>query len=349
VKKTRLILLCTLLAWLSARGAVAEVVTDLYAASVPVENQSSKALTAASRQALSEVLVKVSGSTGLLKSPAIKSALGDARNQVQQYAYVRGEAGDAPLSVRFEFDGGYITELVTNAGAPLWTANRPQVLAWVVMEDEQGKRFISWDGTPRQAKQLADEFSRRGVPVQLPVFDLADMAALSPDAAWQLEEAALRNASARYNVQDVVAGRLAPAVDGKALGEWRYFFQDNRIDRSVTVPDLQAFLRDGVNVVAGEMAARYAVAPTAGVEGGVLVSVSGVTTYADYAAIVRWLEGLEPVQHANVERIQGDRLDLRLHAQADATKLAAIIELNNRLLPTPDTGAGAQLNYQWRK
>lgn len=347
--KTRVIVLWTLLALLSARGAVADVVADLYTASVPVENQSAQSLTAASRQALSEVLVKVSGSTGLLKTPVIVSALGEARSQVQQYSYVRGEPPGAPLLARFEFDGGYITDLVENAGAPLWTANRPQVLAWVVFEDEQGKRFISWDGTPQQAKQLAEEFSRRGVPVQLPVFDLGDMAALSPEAAWSLDEAAIRTASARYNVQDIAVGRLAPAVDGNAAGEWRYFYQENRVDRSVAAPDLPAFLREGVNVVATEMAGRYAVAPTAGQSGGVLVSVSGVTSYADYAAIVHWLEGLEPVQYANVERVQGDRIDLRLQAQADATKLAAIIELNNRLARVPDTGAGGPLNYQWRK
>jgi hypothetical protein len=345
----RVMLLYTLLAVVAARGALAEVVTGLYAASVPVENQSAQALAAAAREALSEVLVKVSGSTGLLKNPAITSALGEARSQVQQYSYVRGEPGGPPLLADFVFDGGYVNDLVTRAGAPLWTANRPQVLAWVVFEDEQGRRFISWDGTPAQAKQLAAEFSRRGVPLQLPVFDLGDMAALAPDVAWQLDEAAVRNASARYNVQDVLVGRLAPAVDGKAAGEWRYFFQENRVEHPVTVPDLRAFLRDGVNVVASEMSARYSVAPTAGVEGGVLVSVSGISSYADYAAVVHWLEGLEPVQHANVERVQGDRVDLRLQAQADAAKLGSIIELNNRLLPAPDNGAGAQLNYQWRK
>lgn len=344
-----MVLAWALVAMVSAHHALAEVVADLYSASIPVENQSAQALTAASRAALSEVLVKVSGSTGLLKSPGVASALSDARSQVQQYSYVRGEPPAAPLSVRFEFDGGYITDLVAQSGAPLWTANRPQVLAWVVMEDAQGKRFISWDGTPVQAKQLAEAFSRRGVPVQLPVFDLGDLAALTPEAAWTLDEATIRAASARYNVQDVLAGRLAALESGNAAGEWSYFFPDQRVNHSVTVPDFPAFLRDGVNMVATELAARYAVAPTPGVEGGMLVSVSGVTTYADYAAIVKWLENLEPVKNANIERVQGDRIDLRVQAQADATKLAAIIELNNRLQPVPDTGTGAQLNYQWRK
>ncbi len=99
--------------------------------------------------------------------------------------------------------------------------------------------------------------------------------------------------------------------DGNALGEWSYFHQDEPINRSVTVPDLQTFLREGVNLVAGELAARYAVAPTGGGGGGVRISVSGVSSYADYAAIVKWLEGLELVDHANLEQVQGDRIELR--------------------------------------
>ena len=344
---------CVMLLWLlavsMAQGAQADVVEDLYAARVPVADQGAEARATAAREALSEVLVKVSGSTALLQSAAIEKALGEAQGRVQEFSYERGEEGDAPLLANFVFEGGYITDLVTRAGAPLWTANRPQVLAWVILEDAQGKRFISWDGTPKEARRLAAAFSRRGVPVQLPVFDLDDFAALGAEDAWALNEAAIRTASARYNVQDVLAGRLALPVDGTVAGEWRYFHQENRLERAVAAPDLDAFLRDGVDIVAGQMSARYAVASTAGVEGSVLISVTGVATYADYAAIVHWLENLEPVRFANVERVQGERLDLRLQAQGDATKLAAIIELNHRLQPVPDTGSGAQLNYQWQK
>ena len=83
-----------------------------------------------------------------------------------------------------------------------------------------------------------------------------------------------------------------------------------------------------------------------------------MSSYADYAAIVKWLEGLELVDHANIEQVQGDRIELRLQAQADAAQLAATIELNDRLLPLPlpvtasepgsETQPSAQLNYQWR-
>jgi hypothetical protein len=342
-------LIWTLLALLSVGSLEADVVADLHTATIPVADQGAQAMAAAARQAMAEVLVKVSGSAELLQNPAIVAALKESRSQVQQYAYVRGKAPAPELAIRFEFDGGYITDLVAQAGAPLWTANRPLVLAWVVVEDEQGRHFINWESAPEQAQLLADEFSRRGVPVQLPVFDLIDMTAVSTEDVWRLDANAILAASARYNVQDVAAGRLVMSSGGAAPGDWSYFYQNNRINRSVTSPDLQIFLRGGVDVVAGEISGRYAVARTTGADGGVHLSVTGVTDYADYAAVVNWLEGLELIENANLERVEGDRIELRLQARADAAKLAAIIELNDRLLPMPGSGADTQLNYQWRK
>jgi hypothetical protein len=303
----------------------------------------------------------VSGSRELLQKPVIVAALDDARSRVQQYGYERGEAPSAGLSLRFQFDGPYVTNLVKRAGAPLWTANRPTVLAWVVVEDEQGRHFISKDSAPQEAQWLVEAFSRRGVPVQLPVFDLADTTAVSLEDAWRLDATVLQAASARYKVQDIVAGRLSSLSTGNALGDWSYFNRDEQTNRSVAVPDLQTFLREGVDVVAGELAGRYAVAPMGGGARGVSISINGVSSYADYAAIVKWLEGLELVDHANIEQVQGDRIELRLQAQADAEQLAATIELNDRLQPLPVTGSepgseagaatapSAQLNYQWRK
>ena len=58
--KRRLVLLYALLIALVAGNSQAEMVADLYAATVPVADQSSKALSTAARQGLAEVLVKVS-------------------------------------------------------------------------------------------------------------------------------------------------------------------------------------------------------------------------------------------------------------------------------------------------
>ena len=81
-----------------------------------------------------------------------------------------------------------------------------------------------------------------------------------------------------------------------------------------------------------------------------------MSAYADYAAIVSWLESLELVEAADVERVSADHIELRLRAQADAEQLATIIELNKRLEPLPVTpivqpgmDPAPRLSYQWQQ
>jgi len=337
------------LVYLLAAAAVAQTTRDLYTASVPVADQGSRALQVGAREALSEVLVKVSGSHEVLQMAPVVEALGEARQHVQQYAYQRreGEGEDDTLWARYEFDPGYVTALVVDAGAPLWTANRPPVLAWVVAEGPSGRYFIADDRTPQQARLLREAFARRGVTLQFPLFDLADTAALPPDTAWRLDGLALRAASDRYAAQHIVAGRLAAVSAGGVVGDWSYFSPDDRLDRAVSATDAEDFARQGAAIVAATMAARYAVAPSLGGDQGLRMSVSGVTAYADYAAIVSWLESLELVDRANVEHVAGERVELRLWARAEAAQLATLIELNERLQPVPAAAGGALLSYRW--
>ena len=109
---------------LVAAASLAEVVSNLHSAQVPVTDQSSNALASASRDALAEVLVKVSGSEEVLQHPDIVAALPEARSHVQQYAYVRDEQGGDELSARFEFDDSYVNRLLTDARLPCWSGWR---------------------------------------------------------------------------------------------------------------------------------------------------------------------------------------------------------------------------------
>jgi hypothetical protein len=335
-----------------AAGAVrAEVVKDLYSAEVEVKDQSAAELTRASRAALSEVLVKVSGSVDVLANPAIAEALKGARNHLQRYSYSgRAQAGEE-LMLQAVFDSGYVTRLVIDAGAPIWTANRPLVLVWLTEEDAAGRQFVNNDTAPAQVAYLRQAFARRGVPVQFPLYDLADTAALSLDQAWSLDALALTGASARYQLEDVLAGRYALLSTGGVVGEWTFFRGEERLTRSVTSADEAEFMQAGVALAAEAMAARYAVAASVNTD-GLTMTVSGVTSYADYAAVVAWLEHLELVDSADVVLVRGDTITVALQAQADAAQLATIMELNKRLVPlSPGVPGGgpAQLNYQWVK
>ena len=327
----------------------AVVVKDLYSAEVPVADSSAQALSVGSRQALSEVLVKVSGSTDVLQNPVLVSALKNARNMVQQYAYMRSEATLGELHARFEFDESVVSSLVAKAGAPLWTANRPPVLVWVVVEGPQGRVFLNPESSPEMVSMVTEAFAKRGVPAQFPLYDLNDAALLSVDDLWKLDAAPLKSASQRYGVGEILAGRLVTLSNGEGVGDWSYMSNNSRIDRSIRVGNSEDFLRAGAALVAEEMSGRYAAAPIASNSDGVKMLVSGVSSYADYANIVAWLEGLELIEFANVESIRGDTIQLNLVAQVDGRQLAAIVELNDRLVPVRSPDAGTQLSYQWQR
>ena len=338
-----LLLSCCLL----AVPARADIVPGLYAAVVPVAGQDTNSLARASREALSIVLVKVSGSPQALDNPVIKDALGKARQYVQQYSYRREPEGG--MAVRLEFDRNRVTSLVAEAGVPLWTANRPGVLVWMVLDSAEGTQFLGTELTPEPALILRAEFDRRGVPLRLPLLDLADAAALSPTDVRRADVISLQAASARYDLEHIVAGRLTQLSTGEYVGDWTYIHREQRLDRQVSAADLATAMRGGVDLAASAMASRYAAAPLATEGSGVLMSVSGVNDYWDCAAVVGWLQSLELIDAARVERVQGDRLELRLGARAELAQLPAIIELNEGLQPAELAQPGVQLSYQWLK
>ena len=183
---------------------------------------------------------------------------------------------------------------------------------------------------------------------QLPIYDLTDSSALGTSEAWRLYAPALLEASGRYSASEVLAGRVASLSTGAWVGDWSYFADGQRLDRSITADSPADFLNAGVKLVVDDMASRYAVAATAAPTGGVSMLVEGVNGYRDYARIVAWLEGLELVEHANVESVKGSQVLLRVHARVDATQLAALVELNDQLQPLDRLVEGAELGYRWQ-
>jgi hypothetical protein len=159
---------------------------------------------------------------------------------------------------------------------------------------------------------------------------------------------AITKASASYELDDVLVGRLTYDEQGRASGQWTYLFDGEKRDRSVSPTTEQEFLDAGVNLAADAMAARLAVAPTAKEAGGLLISVAGITRYADYAAVMKWLEALELVDQANLVHLDGSKVEFRVIAQIDAAQLAGLIEMNRRLVPLPGAVDGDSLSYQWQ-
>lgn len=328
--------------------AWAEPVPDLYAGEAVAESRDRRAVNAAARDALAQVLVKVSGNAAVLKQPAVSPILADASSLVEQYSFLDNAEDGSGVRMLFRFSGGAVVDRVKQAGAPVWTANRPAALAWVALRESTGERFVTVDTDPALSEALREAFSRRGVPLELPLFDLADTAAIRPEEVARLSAPAVELASRRYDSEDLLVGSLQPIGEGRLAARWRYLSAGEARDLKVPGADVAEVMDAAAGLVAEAMAARYAVMAADGGAAGVLISVVGVASYADYAEVLSWLESVELIESAQVVKVQGNRLLLRLVAAADPERLAGIIALNEGFSPVPSGFAEEQLSYRWQ-
>ena len=317
-----LLLLCP--AW-----AGAAVVENLYQAVVPVEDHSARQLSRATSAGLAQVLVKVSGSREVLRDPEVREALDQAQRYMQQYQYRRPHRGTLELEI--QFDQQLVTGILTQALLPLWTANRPPVLVWLVVDDAAGRNVAARETHPGLLAVVEAEFHRRGVPVEFPLYDLQDTLAVSVHDMWQLDSLSIYRASRRYHSEDVLVGRLRAISDRRWMGDWLYLWEDE--NRAITEygEPLDEFVSSGVHLAAEAMAARYAVAPTGSAGDGILVRVDGLLRYADYRASLDHLAAVELVEAAVVEYAGGDTVGFRVNAQLQADQLQRVIALKGKL------------------
>lgn len=333
-------------------AAAAEVVDNLYRADVAVENHGAAALQAGMQEALAIVLVKVSGRSEVLQEQALRPLLAAPRNYVQQYQYLRDDSGELRLQV--EFAAALVNESLSAAQLPLWSATRPPVLVWVVVNDNSGRRFASAETDAELLAQIDSAFDRRGVPLVLPLLDIEDSLAIAVEDLWEFDYATINAASGRYAVNNVLVGRLHQIPGDRWMGEWQYLWQQDSYSSSDYGVSLAAMASAGASLSAEKMAARYAVETSAEIVAQVRVQVQGLASYADYRRALSYLARIDLVDSAQVEFVAEDVVVFRVQAPIQLTQLSRLIELGGRMQPQlmaqplPTDIAPATLVYRWQ-
>lgn len=324
----------------------AELLGDIYTARITVTDRGAAALRGARREGLARVLVKASGDATAPERPEVAEAVRSAERYLLRYSYEEG--ADDGLTLRLSYDERAVQELLRDARLPLWTANRPPILTWLVVSDQQqGRRFVGAAEMPERAEALDRRFRERGLPLQLPLLDLEDTATLSPGAAWRQSSRAIVAASRRYRDSEVLAGRVASTSTGRWVGDWRFLYEGRWLTRPVAADSYAEFVAAGADLAATTISGRYAVTVLDGADQRHRVTLRGVRSYDDYLAAQRALGTLEAVRRVLPERLVGDLVSLRIEADADLVQLGRIIELDERFVPTPAAAGEGGLFYEW--
>lgn len=317
---------------------------DFYSARVPVDDRSEAALGDAAAQALAEVLIRVSGDEAVVTLPDIEAAVADARNRMSLYSY---EDTDEGVVLFAQFDGNLIKGLLRRSGATFWAESRPPVLLWMVVDEPYSRRFATVSEDGQLLKSLASKFAERGVRLRLPLLDLEDAAALSPEMVWQKVMPRIQAASERYGTEHVLVGRYVQLSTGQQIADWLYLDMDDTRDLQLQGRDPEPILASAVDMVVDEMAERYAVRlePVTTFD-RIAVSINGVRSYSDYRGVLSVLNDITVLDGVQVSAVDGDRLDLKVVGVGSADALARLLPAKSRLAVVGDVD-GRALTLNW--
>ncbi len=337
VARVGLILACVAVAG-AAVPAAADVVAWLYDGDVRVASQSDVERRRAGGAALVEIMARVTGLREIPFAPAVNQAIRDAERYYVRYGYARRriEPAEEPdgetwerLQIRFERTA--VLDLVRRSGLPVWSADRPTLLVWTVLE-RGGSREIVADATAEVVLAMHGQARRRGIELTFPLLDLEDRGLLTTDLHGRFWTA-IMHASRRYGADLVLLGRLTKEPGGQWASTWELRYLDGENALGTTFAHLGSSAAsaagEAVHRAVDAMAQRFAV--RGGDLGSVALTVRGAQTVRAYAALLAYLQSREYVDRVDVTTVEPDALHFRLHSQSGHDQLLELLSMGGYL------------------
>ena len=335
----RFIILCLCLFSLNA---LAVNVTDLYRVNVPVEDQSEESRKIGVQLAFQQLLIKISGYPEVLENPTLLDASQNALRYMQGFSYQQ-DGVDGQTYLQTWFSKALLVPLLRRAHAPIWGENRPLLLNWLAVDasdsDSQsatqaldGGRLLVSEQASEWKKRLESAFNDRGLPVLWPLDDLEDQSALSLNQLWWLIDDSIVSASARYQTDAILAGKLNQSAEGIWQYEGVLLQGESRLALSTKGETPLAALTNASSEVGRFFADQFAIKsdPMQG-RSGLRIVIKNVNDFSDYSKVITYLQSLSGVRLVEVAQVDRDSLQLYLNLEGDWKKVQRIIQLDNKL------------------
>lgn len=361
---SRLLILLILVGLTGSVQAANQLVRDLYRFEQPVADAGVEARSAALRDAMATVLIRVSGDRTIDQRPGAQRLLLQANGFVQQYAYVQRPAPAATITVspdtldaepllvlQGRFAKRALSAAMRKAGLPLWSEQRPRTLA-VIAVDAPGGGYLLDDVTAAAYPEIAEIAQARGLPLLLPAAE-----SLRFEDAWTRSETALHLAATAQQVDYVFWARLQessgkwllqaelhphPPLAPAPVSEEPLMMEQLQAPQAAASPPLQEWLlrsrepglvlREALQRTVDYIAAQHALAGTQpGGESIVGLWVRGLKSGADYMRVQKHLESLPVIEKLDLVAVREGALVFRVSTESSPEQLDQSIRRAGRL------------------
>ena len=323
----------------------------LFEVSVPVPDRSFSARHRGGQLAIKILLTRLTGMQDLPSDPRLEEALKTPETYLLSYSYVsENTAEEGQIRLTLGFDPVSVQKLIRSSGLPLWSSGRPNIVAWVVVENEGTRQLLASQSRHPLVLALEREAAERGLPLTLPLMDLEDQLAVSPGAVWGGLTQVLEPASVRYQADAILVGRVRESFDGWSA-RWNYYEQpafsgnSSRQDRQFrdAGPTPEELAVNLVDFIASDLVARYAVGGDA--QHRIWFQIDGIESIETYAQAMDYFGQLDYLNDISLIEVTGSQILLSLTTQSPWPQLRKLLALDARLaFVEPRFGVEAQYN-----
>lgn len=331
-------LLAIAVLWVLGAGAWAEQLVDIYRAEQLVASQSATEREQAARQALASIVVRVSGDREAREQAEIEAALARAQDYVYEFNYastsetIERDGRELPATkLVLKFSPSAIEGLLRTAGLPLWPANRPALLVWLVKDDAEGLQQVT-DDSIREA--LREQAEQRGLPLILPLHDLEDRLAVSARQLWSIDESAIQKASERYDADAILIGRYSSTSTGVWRSDWQLLHSQGDPSFDIEGVSARELIDSALNRAADHFADLYAITPREEGPDAAVIQLVNIDSFGHYKQAQRYLDDLAMIRRTELISVDPQGLILRLYVEGDLERLLSTLALDKKMLPS---------------
>ena len=324
----------------------ADIVPRLYEIEVPVEAQSREERAYVVREALKEILVRISGKNEASSLAEDEAFVPRPTRLVQQFRYRKFKSdevipanpvdGAKPYTQKLwlRFTAKAIVSLLRSQGFPIWGKTRPATLVWLVVDDQK-QRVLIGNSTPHISRtHIKQEARKKGLPFRLPLLDLADQSRLQVTDVWGNFEDTILAASERYQTEAVLVGRIYLSFAKTWNARWSLYSAGQRHDWEVANSEtLRNAVKEGLSKTGEVLSARFAQSNLFEDNNEVLLQVKNISDLKTYNRVIKYLKALSVVKDVQASQVNNDEVFFRLSGRSGRVRIAQAIALGRMLVP----------------
>lgn len=339
-----LAIILPIVAILPIRGVNADIVEHLYEAEVPVEGQGREERAYVVREALKEVLVRISGQNAAGDLAMDTAFVPRPTRFVQQFRYRKFEQDEAipvipdgakPYTQKLWllFTEKTVSKLLREHGFPVWGKTRPVTLVWLAVDDQKQRSLVGNSTEHLSRTYIEEEAQKRGLPLRLPLLDLADQLKLQVTDVWGNFEDTLLDASLRYQAEAILVGRVYLSFSNTWHTRWTLYSDGQRQDWEMSNSEnLREAINGGLSVTGEALSLRFTQVNHTEASDIVMIKINNVSSLSAYNKVTKYLKSLNVVSELQTPQVNQNSIYIKIKSNRGKQGVAQAVALGRMLV-----------------